>query len=105
MADIHRERLHVILLKLCPNAYFQPPSDVKMDYPCIVYAKATPDTVRANNQVYGMSRAYTLTVIEDDPEEYDGGLPETIVKSFAMCDWNTQYVADNLYHTSLTLYY
>ena len=108
MPDIHRERLHGVLLKLCPNAYFQPPAGFSMKYPCIVYAKAKPDIVRANNQVYGMHTAYTLTVIESDPEDHDEdklGLPETIVQSFAMCDWNTQYVADNLYHTSLTLYY
>lgn len=102
MANVHRERLHGVLRKLCPNVYFQPPSDVRMIYPCIVYAVASMDTVRANNKVYGMHTAYTITVIDRDPENE---IPATMLSSFAMCDWNASFVADNLNHTSLTLYY
>lgn len=102
MANIHRERLHGLLLQLVPHAYFQPPSSVMLVYPCIVYAKSSMDTIRANNKVYGMHTAYTLTVIEKDP---DSQLSDTIIQSFAMCDFNAAFVADNLNHTSLTLYY
>jgi len=102
MAKADRERLHLLLLERCPNVYFQPPSTVKLVYPCIIYSKTGTDTESANNQVYNMHTIYQLTVIEKDA---DGDLSDTLLKSFSLITVNTAYVMNNLYHTFLTLYY
>ena len=35
------------------NVYFQPPSSVKMNYPCIVYSLSRISVKKANNKLYG----------------------------------------------------
>lgn len=102
MADTEQERLQAILLQIAPKAYFQPPSNVKMDYPCIVYRKSGIDTIKANNKNYHMQSVYQLTVIDRDP---DSKIPENILNTFTMCNVNSTGTTDNLHHTYLTLYY
>ena len=52
-----QQDLHVVLcddILGSPNVYFQPPANVLMNYPAIVYALKGIDTVRADNRVYIM---------------------------------------------------
>lgn len=84
------------------NVYFQPPSSVKMKYPCIRYKKAKPDLKRANDKIYGKTNRYEVTVIDYDP---DSNIPDKILEHFQMCSWDREYSSDNLNHTVLTLYY
>lgn len=82
--------------------YFQAPSSESMKYPCIRYSKAPPKLNRANNQIYKNTNRYELIVIDYDP---DSEIPDRILKHFQMCSIDRFYVADNLNHTALTLYY
>jgi len=84
------------------NVYFQPPENVKLSYPCIIYAKASPRLQRADNRVYRYTQRYDVTVIYDDP---DMDLSQRLVSHFPMCTLDRPYKADNLYHDSITLYY
>lgn len=97
-----RDGLNSELLTHCDNVYFQPPSNVRLNYPCVIYHKSGYESTHANDSVYGLKTEYQLTVIQRDPE---GVLDEQILKSFPLCRVTTTFVSENLYHTFLTLYY
>lgn len=82
--------------------YFQPPASVKMTYPCIRYSKGAPDIKRASNAIYKNTNRYEITVIDADP---DSEIADKILAHFQMCSIDRRYTADNLHHTTLTLYY
>lgn len=99
-----RQQLHLLLLNTpeIERVYFQPPDDVKMMYPCIRYNREDARVSRADNMAYRFTQRYTLIVITRNP---DSKAPEYLVRHFPMCSIDRSYTADNLYHTSLTLYY
>ena len=84
------------------NVYFNPPASVKMSYPCIRYSLGAPNQNRANNQIYKTTNRYEVTVIDHSPEST---IPDDIQQHFQMCSIDRRYIADNLNHTVLTLYY
>lgn len=81
--------------------YFQPPSTVKMVYPCIVYERASLNTKFADNNPYSLEKRYSVTVIDFDP---DSLIPDKIAK-LSKCSFNTHFTKDNLNHDVFTLYY
>jgi hypothetical protein len=97
--ELHEELKAILGTK---NVYFQPPASFKMNYPCIRYSKAPPDLKRANNNIYQNTSRYEITVIDDDP---DSDIPDKILAHFRMCSLDRSYTAENLNHTTLTLYY
>lgn len=97
-----REELHYELLTLVPNAYFQPPTTLKMKYPCIVYHKTPNYKDFANGGIYRRVRAYALTVIDTDP---DSEIAEKVEELFEYCSITNHYVVDSLHHTTLNLHY
>ena len=93
--------LHQRLFVFANNLYFQPPSNVSMKYPCIVYEKATPDKRNANDRTYISSEEYQITVIERDP---DSTTADDIVAVLPYSAISNRFVTDNLYHTIIKLY-
>ena len=83
------------------NVYFQPPANLSMNYPAVVYSRLDIDNTHANNSVYKQNVAYKITVIYEDP---DSDWPLTISK-LPMCRFDRSYVSDNLYHDVFTLYF
>lgn len=83
------------------NVYFQPPETIKMNYPAIVYSLSNLRNMYADNLVYIQKKAYNVILIEKNPDS------ETIEKlsKLPYSNFNTSYVADNLYHYSYTIYY
>lgn len=84
------------------HVYYQPPTNVEIEYPCIVYERDRPYSRCADNETYSFLRQYQLTVISRDP---DCALPETLVKHFPLCREERRFVLDNLYHTILNIYF
>lgn len=84
------------------KVYFQPPSSVRMVYPCIRYSKGRTRSFRADNFVYRFNQGYNVIVITPDP---DSPIPQYIAEHFQMAEVDSTYVSDNLYHTPITLYY
>lgn len=100
-----RLKLHEELVALAGSSfsvYFQPPEGTRIGYPCIVYERASGDANYADNQTYRYEQRYQITVITRDP---DCSLPEEILGHFPMCRMDQSFVTDNLYHTSLILYF
>lgn len=83
------------------NVYYKPPESTKMQYPAIRYSKKSIQSVYANNSKYLMRDCYELIVISRSPDH------PVIKKLLALpyCSYDRQYIADNLYHDVLTIYY
>ena len=98
----NRLQLHEELLSFSPKVYFQPPSNIKLEYPCIIYHKSGKRTSYGNNNKYIGNQQYKLTVIDRDP---DSEIADDIEQVFQHCAITGYYTMDNLNHTSLTLFY
>lgn len=98
-----RLELHEALCKVLGsrNVYFQPPEDIKMNYPAIVYSRDSIDNTFANDDVYNQQRSYQLTVIDRDP---DSEIVDR-VSLMKMCTHNSHFTVDNLNHDVFTIYY
>lgn len=94
--------LHAKLLTLVPNAYFQPPANISMQYPCVVYNKTGKQKQFSNNGIYLSLQEYQLMVIETDP---DSTVANDIESELEYCGIRQYYTVDNLNHTTLNLYY
>lgn len=97
-----RLELHSELLKFLPNVYFQPPSNIQMVYPCIVYSKNDNHRRYAGDNIYRNLQGYQLMVIDRNP---DSNVADEIEKSFQHCSISRYYIVDNLNHTTLNLFY
>lgn len=76
------------------NVYFQPPSEFKMEYPCITYHIGKLHSESADNIVYHLENRYTLTVIDRDPDS-------EIVKKVSLlprCVHDQHFNTSNLNH-------
>ena len=83
------------------KVYFQPPENVKMKYPCILYSRSTGQTRFADNNPYTIDRRYELILIDEDPDtEFFEPIAE--LKS---CTFERHYVSDGLNHDVFYLYY
>ena len=83
------------------NVYFQPPSTVKMKYPCIVYSLSDIDTKFADNIPYSNKRRYQLTAIDPNP---DSVIPDKLAL-LPMCIFDRSYTSDNLNHYVFNIYF
>jgi hypothetical protein len=96
-----RLQLHQLLETLCPNVYFQPPTNVKLEYPCIVYKRDFADTKFADNVPYDFVNRYAITVIDNDP---DSPIPSKVAK-IPRTLFNRFYTVDNLNHDVFNVYF
>ncbi len=83
------------------NVYFQPPSSLKMVYPCIRYQRDALDTIHADNLPYRHQTRYELTVIDANPDSLIPGK----IAALPLCSFNRHYAADNLNHDVFNIYY
>lgn len=101
MAD--RLELHSVLQELLgsSNVYYQPPESIKMQYDAIRYSKRTIDSKYANDRKYSMIDCYEIIVISRLPDN-------PVIKkllSLPYCSYDRHYIADNLHHDVLTIYW
>ena len=83
------------------NVYYQPPESVKINYPAIVYSRDDINIKHANNQMYIRTNRYEIIVIDKKP---NNEAVEQILQ-LPCCAFDRHYLADNLHHDVLTLYY
>ena len=83
------------------RAYFQPPSTIKLEYPCIIYSRSDRKNFFSNDSIYLGLNQYQVTVVDKNP---DSLLPEK-VQELPYCKYTTHFTADGLNHTVYTLYY
>lgn len=83
------------------NVYFQPPTNVQMEYPAIVYNMDFKLPEHANNKPYKMSNRYLVTVISKDP---DSPIPD-LVMALPECTYDRFYTVANLNHHVFKLFF
>lgn len=98
------DALHDILCDVLGSSYcyFEPPADIDMKYPCIVYNYTNDLDVFADNLHYRSSKRYTVTIIDEDP---DSIIPSKLKNRFCYCTSDRNYAAEGLNHFVYTLYF
>lgn len=99
----NRLDLHEMLCMLLGsrNVYFQPPDNITMQYPAIVYTLNDINTDYADDQPYTIKKQYSITIIDKNP---DGLIPDKIgrLKTSA---FRRHFTQNNLNHYVYNLYY
>lgn len=96
-----RASLQALLLELVSHVYFQPPDNMKLEYPCILYKRDNAQTRFADDLPYSIKNRYMITIIDRDPEN-------EISKKVALLPSSTfsrSYTADGLYHDVYNIYF
>lgn len=93
--------LQQLLEEITTNVYFQPPTNVQLQYPCIIYKRDFADTKFADNGPYAYKKRYMITVIDQNP---DSEITEKIAL-LPMSLFNRFYTVDNLNHDVFSMYF
>jgi hypothetical protein len=98
-----RLQLHNLLRGILgsDSVYFQPPNNIQMQYPCIVYQRDDAETAYADNNTYRLVTRYQVTVIDRNPDS----LVPSKVAELPMCTFNRYFAANNLNHDVYNLYF
>jgi hypothetical protein len=96
-----RLQLHQLLEEIVENVYFQPPTNVKLHYPCIVYRRDFANTKFADDLPYDHTIRYSITVIDQDP---DSQIPSKVA-AMPMSLFNRFFTVDNLNHDVYSVYF
>ena len=99
----NRLELHDILCEALgsKHAYYQPPENVKMEYPAIVYSRDNIVNEFADDSVYNTRHVYQVIVIDYDP---DSEIVERVAK-LPTARYSRHYISDNLNHDVFTIYF
>lgn len=83
------------------NVYYDPPTNIRMEYDAIRYSLDAIESRFANDNRYRNLKKYNVIVISRDPD------PEIVDKILDLpyTSLGRPYVTDNLYHYPITLYY
>ena len=103
MRERNRLALHEKLCTLLGsrNVYFDPPSNIHMNYPCIVYKRDPVSNRRADNIRYINWYPYSVQIISKDP---DFLLFDTFLSNFEYGSEGQPFVKDNLHHSNFTIF-
>lgn len=84
------------------NVYFETPTDIVMQYPCIIYSVDRVKAMRADNTAYIKKRSYQVISITKNP---DTDIIEDMLDFFEYCYYERRYKSDNLIHDVFTVYF
>lgn len=96
-----RLSLQKLLEAITTNVYFQPPTNITLKYPCIVYKRDFADTKFADNAPYAHKKRYMVTVIDANP---DSEIPDKVAL-LPMSVFNRFYTNNNLNHDVYSVYF
>lgn len=98
-----RLELHNTLLELFDSnhVYYQPPENLKMEYPAIVYSKDNINSIKADNINYNNRTRYQVTIIDKKP---DNDVINKIL-TLPLSSYDRHFISDNMHHDVITLYY
>ena len=101
--EMRRKEFHLKLKEILgsDNVYFQPPENIKMKYPAIVYEVGAGLRTPADNKKYLYSQGYSVTYITKDP---DPDIPDKLLE-LEYCSFERQFKLENLYHWVFFIYY
>ena len=82
------------------RVYFQPPENLKIVYPAIVFHLSKIEVDRASDVPYKGAKEYSVTLITKDPE------PDVIdeILKIPYSSLDTTYISDGMNHFVFTVY-
>lgn len=83
------------------NVYFQPPKNIQMLYPCIVYSLSNIRIDNADNDSYRHTKRYSVMLIDRNP---DSSVVDKL-SELPMCSFSRAFTLENLHHTVFDLYF
>jgi predicted component of viral defense system (DUF524 family) len=83
------------------NVYFQPPENIKINYPCIIYKRNMEKINFADNNPYNKTKRYSVTIIDRNP---DSLIPDKI-SNLPMCSYDRSIKLDGLNQDIYNLYF
>ena len=97
-----RDEFHTRLQSIAPDyrIYFQPPSDIKMVYPAIVYELDRVVKKRADNRSYLQNRRYQVKLITKNPDDPVFDALASLVHS----EFERHYTSESLNHFGFNIY-
>lgn len=84
------------------NVYYQPPANLKMKYPAIVYSLDGLDVKRFDNTRLINKNCFSVTHIYRNESE---NLVETMLKSFEYISFDNRSIVDGIYNDHFTIYW
>lgn len=97
----HRDLLHVLRQAVQHDrVYFQPPENLKIGYPAVVFHLSKIEIDRASDVPYKGAKEYSVTLITKDPE------PDVIdeILKIPYSSLDTTYISDGMNHFVFTVY-
>lgn len=80
--------------------YYQPPENLRMEYPAIVYFKRRPKTQYADDIKYSNRDSYEVVIIDKRP---DNPVINKILE-LPFSSYDRHYISNNLHHDVIILY-
>jgi hypothetical protein len=96
-----RLELQSLLETFTEHVYFQPPDNLQLEYPCIVYQRDFASTQFADGKPYRNTTRYAITVIDRDP---DSEIPGKVA-AMPLSSFNRFFTADQLNHDVYVVYF
>lgn len=97
----YRDLLHLLQQVVQHNrVYFQPPENLKIVYPAVVFHLSKIEIDRASDVSYKGAKEYSVTLITKDPE------PDVIdeILKIPYSSLDTTYISDGMNHFVFTVY-
>lgn len=97
----YRDLLHLLRQAVQHNrVYFQPPENLKIEYPAIVFHLSKIEVDRASDVPYKGAKEYSVILITKDPE------PDVIdeILKIPYSSLDTTYISDGMNHFVFTIY-
>ena len=98
-SDLRTELIQITGIK---NVYYQPPSNVRMNYPCIRFKLDGADVKYASNTPYRMMVKYQIIYVTN---KVDDDMITQLPSQLRYCSFDRQYTSDNLYHYVFKVFY
>lgn len=83
------------------KVYFQPKTNVKLTYPCIIYERDQAKNFHADNTPYLHTKRYQVTIIDKDP---NSAIPDKVA-ALPMSTFIRHFATDSLNHDIYSLYF
>lgn len=97
----YRDLLHLLQQAVQHNrVYFQPPENLKIEYPAVIFHLSKIEVDRASDVPYKGAKEYSVTLITKDPEPYV--IDEILKIPYSSLD--TTYISDGMNHFVFTIY-
>lgn len=84
------------------NVYYQPPANLKMKYPAIVYSLDGLDVKHFDNKRLINKNCFSVTHIYRNESE---NLVETMLKNFEYISFDNRSIVDGIYNDHYTIYW